>query len=66
MKVLSVKGLDKLNDIANKYRFQNTFEIEQHEASNFCHALLRCVHIGLNIDEDDKDFIVAVIEALEN
>lgn len=66
MKVLSVKGLDKLNDIANKYRFQNTFEIEQHEVSNFCHDLLRCVHLGLNMDKDDKDFIIAVIEALEN
>ena len=57
MKVLTIKGLDKLNDIATKYRFQNTFEIEQHEASNFCHALLRCVQLGLNIDEDDKNGI---------
>ena len=65
MKVLSIKGLDKLNDIADKYRFQNTFEIEQHEASNFCRALLRCVHLGLNIDEDDKAFIIDVIEKLE-
>lgn len=66
MKVLSVKGLDKLNDIANKYRFQNVFEIEQHEVSKFCHDLLRCVYLGLNIDADDKDFIIAVIDALES
>lgn len=66
MKILSVKGLEKLNDISNKYRFQNTFEIEQHEVSNFCHDLLRCVYLGLNIDEDDKVFVIDVIEKLES
>ena len=66
MKVLSAKGLEKLNDISNKYRFQNTFEIEQHDVSNFCHDLLRCVHLGLNIDEDDKVFVIDVIEKLES
>ena len=66
MKVLTAKGLEKLNDISVKYRFQNTFEIEQHEASNFCHDLLRCVHLGLNIDEDDKAFIIDVISKLES
>ena len=66
MKVLSAKGLEKLNDIATKYRFQNTFEIEQHEASNFCHDLLRCVQLGLNMDEEDKVFIVDVIEKLNS
>lgn len=65
MKVLSAKGMEKLNNIATKYRFQNTFEIEQHEASNFCHDLLRCVHLGLNMDEDDKAFIIDVIDKLE-
>lgn len=66
MKILSVKGLEKLNDISNKYRFQNTFEIEQHEVSNFCHDLLCCVYLGLNIDEDDKVFVIDVIEKLES
>ena len=66
MKVLSAKGLEKLNDIAIKYRFQDTFEIEQHEVSNFCHDLLRCVHLGLNIDEGDNAFIIDVIEKLTN
>lgn len=66
MRVLTVKGLEKLNNISVKYRFQNTFEIEQHEASNFCHDLLRCVHLGLNIDEDDKAFIIDVIEKLNS
>lgn len=62
---LNAKGMERLNNISIKYRFQDTFEIEQHEASNFCHDLLRCVHLGLNIDEDDKAFVVNVIEKLE-
>ena len=66
MKVLIVRGLEKLNDISVKYRFQNTFEIEQHEASNFCHDLLRCVQLGLNMDEEDKTFIVDVVEKLNS
>jgi hypothetical protein len=65
MRVLTAKGLEKLNNISVKYRFQDTFEIEQHEASQFCHDLLRCVHLGLNMDEDDKAFIIDVIEKLE-
>ena len=65
MTVLNAKGLEKLNSISVKYRFQDAFEIEQHEVSNFCHDLLRCVHLGLNMDEDDKAFIVDVIEKLE-
>lgn len=64
MKVLSAKGLEKLNNIATKYRFQNTFEIEQHEASNFCNDLLRCVRLGLNMDKDDMAFIIDVVEKL--
>jgi hypothetical protein len=66
MMVLNAKGLEKLNNISIKYRFQDTFEIEQHEASNFCHDLLRCVHLGLNMDEDDKAFIIDVIEKLNS
>ena len=66
MMVLSAKGLERLNDISVKYRFQDTFEIEQHEASNFCHDLLRCVYLGLNMDEDDNAFIIDVIEKLNN
>jgi hypothetical protein len=64
MMVLNAKGMERLNEISTKYRFQDTFEIEQHEAYNFCHDLLRCVHLGLNIDKDDKAFIVDVIEKL--
>ncbi len=64
MMVLNVKGMERLNEISAKYRFQDTFEVEQHEAYNFCHDLLRCVHLGLNIDKDDKVFITNVIEKL--
>jgi hypothetical protein len=64
MKVLNAKGLEILNNIATKYRFQDIFEIEQHEVYNFCYDLLRCVQLGLRLDEDDKKFIMDVIDAL--
>ena len=33
---LNDKGIEKLREIQDKYKFMNTFEIEQDEVYNFC------------------------------
>ena len=61
---LNAKGMERINEISNKYRFQDTFEIEQDDAYDFCAALLRCADLGLNIDAEDKAFITDVRDRL--
>ena len=57
---LSAKGMEKLNAIADKYKFRNHYEIEQEEVCDFCNSLIRCVNLGLNVDKEDFEFIVEV------
>ena len=61
---LSVKGMEKLNVIADKYKFRNHYEIEQEEVCDFCHSLIRCVNLGLNVDQEDYEFITDVINKI--
>lgn len=61
---LSAKGMEKLNAIANKYRFRNHYEIEQEDVREFCTLFIRCVNLGLNVDNEDYTFIMDVIDKL--
>lgn len=61
---LSAKGMAKLNEISTKYKFRDDFELEQDEVYDFCDALMRCVRLGLNIEQEDGEFLEQVIEAL--
>lgn len=64
MKRLNTKGMEKLNNIAMKYRFRNQYEIEQEDVYNFCDSLLYCVQFGLNIDKQDFDFLIDIRDTL--
>ena len=61
---LSVKGMEKLNAIADKYKFRNQYEIEQEEVCEFCSMFLRCVNLGLNVDKEDYELIIDIQEKL--
>lgn len=61
---LNAKGMEKINEISSKYKFRNTFEIEQDEVYDFCNALIRCSDWGLSIDADDEEFIIEVRDKL--
>ena len=61
---LNVKGMEKLNAIADKYKFRNYYEIEQEEVRDFCNSLIRCVNLGLNVDQEDYEFIIDVINKI--
>ena len=61
---LSVKGMEKLNAIADKYKFRNHYEVEQEEVREFCTLFIRCINLGLNVDNEDYEFIIDVIDKL--
>lgn len=61
---LNDKGMEKLNAIADKYKFRNYIEIEQEEAYDFCNSLIRCTILGLNMDKEDYEFIMDVRDRL--
>ena len=61
---LSVKGIEKLNAIADKYKFRNHYEIEQEEVLEFCTLFFRCINLGLNVDDEDYKFIIGIQEKL--
>ncbi len=61
---LSVKGMERLNAIADKYKFRNYIEIEQEEVCDFCNSLIRCANLGLNVDKEDYEFIIDVRDRL--
>lgn len=62
MERLNAKGMEKLNEIADRYRFRDTYELEQDDVYDFCHALYQAYHLGLRIYADDLDFIQMVME----
>lgn len=53
--------VEKVNEISSKYRFCDTFEIESQEVLDFCRGIMQAQHIGLNLDNEDLEFIQAVL-----
>lgn len=63
---LTSKGLQRLNEIADKYRFRNIFEITDtdDEAEQFISCFLEAIHLGLNVDKEDREWIENIYEKL--
>ena len=53
--------VEKINEISSKYRFRDAFEIESVEVLDFCRGIMQAQHIGLNLDNEDLEFIQAVL-----
>lgn len=64
MKRLNAKGMEKLNEISEKYRFKSTFEIEQEEVYDFCNDILKAAYLGLDLDPEDLDWIAEVRDVM--
>ena len=65
MKVLSPEGLQKISDLQDKYRFQNTFVItEPEEVIDFLESLHHAYYDGLDVDHDDMEWIDETLEVL--
>ena len=64
MKVLTTVGMQRIAEIQNKYKFQNTFELETHDILGFCQDIKKAYYLGLNLDVEDLEFIEMVLEKL--
>ena len=65
MKVLSPEGLQKISELQDKYRFQNTFVItEPEEVIDFLTSLQHAYYYGLNVDDDDLHWLDETLEVL--
>lgn len=62
---LSVKGLERISQLQDKYRFQNVFEIsDTAEAIEFLQGLRKAYYEGLNVDEEDICWIKNALNVL--
>ena len=64
---LTVAGYERLNDIRTKYRlFDNDrYYIGSIEAAReFCEAVIMCTQYGLNMDDEDDEFIMEICQEL--
>jgi len=62
---LSVKGFEKISQLQDKYRFRNIFEIgDTAEAIEFLQGLRKVYYEGLNVDEEDIDWIENTLDVL--
>lgn len=63
--VLSQKGLQKISDLQDKYRFQNHVEIQDPEdVLQFLRDLKQAEYLGLNVDTEDSDWVELAIDKL--
>lgn len=65
MKVLSKKGLERISELQDKYRFMDKFEIiEPEEVLEFLRNLKEAEYLGLDIDQADSELIDEMLENL--
>lgn len=61
---LNDKGMERISEIQDKYKFMNTFEIEQDEVYNFCNNIKQAYYLGLCLDDEDLQFIEYVMDKI--
>ena len=64
MVVLNSVGMKRIEQIQNKYKFKNNFELEAHDVYDFCKDIKKAYYLGLCIDEEDLEFIEMVLEKM--
>ena len=57
MKRLNEKGMSRLGEIQVKYRFMDSFELENDDVYEFCSNIMKAYELGLNLEDEDKNFI---------
>lgn len=56
-----IQVVERINEIADKYKFRNHFEIESQEVMDFCRGIMQAQHLGLNLDEEDLEFVQKIL-----
>ena len=50
MVILSAKGMERLEQIQDKYKFKNNYQLEAHDVYEFCNDIRQAYYLGLCID----------------
>ena len=61
---LNDKGMERISEIQDKYKFMSAFEIEQDEVYNFCSNIKQAYYLGLCLDDEDLQFIEYVMDKI--
>lgn len=64
MIILSSAGMNRIEQIQDKYKFRNNFQLETHEIYDFCNAIKKAYYLGLCIDKEDLEFIDMILEKI--
>lgn len=64
MSVLNSVGMARIEQIQDKYKFKNNFQLETEEVYDFCNDIKKAYCLGLCIDKEDLEFIEMVLEKL--
>ena len=64
MIVLNNVGMARIEQIQDKYKFQNNFQLEAYDVYSFCNDIMKAYYLGLCIDKEDLEFIEMVLEKM--
>ena len=64
MIVLNRRGMERIEQIQEKYKFKNDFQLEAQDVYDFCNDIKKAYYLGLCLDEEDLEFIEMVLEKM--
>ena len=64
MVVLSKVGMERLEQIQDKYKFKANYQLETHDVYDFCNDIRQAYYLGLTLDEEDLEFIETVLDKI--
>ena len=64
MVVLNSVGMERLEQIQDKYKFKNNYQLEAHDVYEFCNDIRQAYYLGLCIDKEDLEFIETVLDKI--
>lgn len=66
MVILNAKGMERLEQIQDKYKFKDNYRLETHDVYDFCNDIRQAYYLGLCIDEEDLEFIEMVLDKISS
>lgn len=64
MNVFTNAGRKRIEQIQDKYKFKNNFQLEAFDIYDFCNDIKKAYYLGLCIDVEDLEFIDMALEQI--
>lgn len=62
---LTENDMNRLGKIQDKYKFMDTFYLEEDDIYNFCDNILKAYKLGLSLEWIDRKFIETILHDFE-